>query len=145
VVEVNNDAARTLLLRLLAVHPEWESGLEAGSPSVGSEKAVHPKLHIPSAHPKIRTPLTVELGGTLQLFWHGGYFYDFVGVDKATEAFDFLHSFFAEEVRCGLCWSDGKVVAGGPVEEDGIPPWIGDYDRVEVRSWRGNRDEVEER
>lgn len=91
------------------------------------------------------TPLTVELGGTLQLFWHGGYFFDFIGDDQATDAFEFLARFFKEEVRCGVCWRDGKAVAGGPVEGDGVPPWIGDYERIEVRSWRGNRDEMVER
>ena len=123
-------------------HPEWEGGLEAGLPSDVPYETVHARLRIPSAHPAIQTPLTVELGGTLQLFWHGGYFFDFIEQDRATSAFEFLGRFFDEEVRCGVCWRDGKVVAGGPVEEDGVPLRIGDYDLVEVRSWRGNRDET---
>lgn len=142
VVQVYDDAGRALLLRLLAMNPEWEVGLEAGHLSDNPSETVHPRLRIPSAHPTIHTPLTVELGGTLQLFWHGGYFFDFVGEDPAADAFEFLQRFFAEEVRCGVCWRDGKVVAGGPVEEDAIPLWVGDHDRIEVCSWRGNRDKT---
>lgn len=141
-VEVYDDDGRALLLLLLAEHPEWEEGLEPGRPSEIPYETVHPRLHIPSAHPTINTPLTVELGGTLQLFWYGGYFFDFIWEDIATEAFKFLERFFEEEVRSGVCFRDGRVIAGGPVEEDGIPPWLADWDRIEVRSWRGNRDET---
>lgn len=141
-VEVYDVTGRALLLRLLAAHPEWEVGLEAGCVSDDPYRTVHAKLHIPSVHPAIHTPLTVELGGTFQLFWHGGYFYDFIGEDPATDVFEFLRKFFTEEIRCGVCWRDGQIVAGGPVVEDGVPPWVGDYDCIEVRSWRGNRDAV---
>ena len=144
-VGIDDNSGRDLLQRLLAVNPEWEDGLEAGRYSDDHCGIVHPRLHIPSAHPTIQTPLTVELGGTLQLFWNGSYFFDFIGDDPAAEAFEFMGRFFAEEVRCGLCWLDGRVAGGGPVEVDGIPPWIGDHDRIEVRSWRGNRDEMSER
>jgi hypothetical protein len=142
VVEVYDEAGRTLLLRLLAEHPEWEDGLIAGHLSEVRYETVHARLSIPSAHPTITTPLTVQLGGTLNLYWYVGYFYDFLGPDRETDAFEFLQRFFAEEVRCGVGWRDGKVAGGGPVEGDGIPSWIGEYDRIEVRSWRGNRDEV---
>ena len=140
---IPDERARTLLQRLLADHPEWESGLEPGGPG----ERDYPKLRIPSAHPTIRTPLTVELGGTLQLFWHGGYFYDFLGLSGMEDALSFLTRFFDEEVRCGTKWRGGKVVGGGPAEDDDEPEmWTlgDDDDRVEIRSWRGDRDEIRE-
>ena len=103
-----------------------------------------PILSFRSEHPTIRTPLTVERFDTHQLFWHGGYFFDFIGDDPAEEAAGFLVRFFAEEVRCGVGWKDGRPAGGGPVEGDEFPSWPGPYDRIEVRSWRGNRDETRE-
>jgi hypothetical protein len=125
VVEVYDDAGRALLGQLLTAHPEWEKRLEAGRQSDDPYQTIHARLHIPSEHPTIHTPLTVELGGTLKLFWYGGYFFDFVGKDRSTDAIEFLERFFKEKVRCGVCWRDGKVVAGGPVEGDGIPLGLG--------------------
>jgi len=144
-VNVPDEAAKTLLDSLLLLCPAWEEGLEEGNPVEQRFKTVHPKLQIPSAHPAISNPLIVTLGGTLELYWHGGYFYDFVGPTRADDAYKFLEKFFAEQVLCLTQWRNGKKVAGGPFEEGDDALLEGDYDRIELRSWRGNRDRTIER
>jgi hypothetical protein len=141
-VEVSDPQGKALLRMLLVEHPEWSDHVVAGEENPAHPNRALPRLLVPSEHPTIKTPLTIELGGTLQLFWHGGYFFDFVGLDQhpCVEAAAFLRRFFAEEVLCSTFWKDGKVVAGGPIEADEWREWPVHEDKLELRSWRGTHD-----
>jgi hypothetical protein len=139
-----DSAAKELLDRLLSDHPEWSDYFEQGQPASIDIRLIYPRLCIPSGHPTITTPLTIELGGEFAFNWYCGCFWDLSPANSDTlraRAADFLDRFFAEEIRCGVCWHNGEPVGGGPVEGDGVPDWIGTYDLIEVKSWRGNRDE----
>ena len=133
-VEVRDPEAMELLNRLV----------ESGHASLQDlqDAAPHPKLVIPSKHPTIATPLTIELGGTIQLFWQEGYFADFIGQNLAEEAFQFLERFFREEIRCSICRRNGKYIAGGPIEDGDDLQWVRRYDEVDIRSWKGSRDQL---
>jgi hypothetical protein len=100
-----------------------------------------PILRLPSQNPRVPASLDIELFGTLQVFWHGGYFVDFLesGEAQVQAAEKFLVQFCNEEILCGVCFR-GKNVSGGPVIRDEWKLWPRDYDRLELRSWRGNRD-----
>lgn len=146
--QVPDPQGRALLERLLSDHPEWAEGYVPGIPSSEAGQARDPRLVISSAHPEIRTPLTIELGGTLQLFWYEGYFYDFVGLRarRAEEAYDFLNRLFEERTLRMVCWKGGKVIAGGPAELDEVEEWLvpwtwnPEYELIQFRSWRGTHD-----
>jgi hypothetical protein len=146
-IEVLDSAGKVLLNHLLAMDPTLEDFLEPGQPSLDKVQTVHPRLHIPSAHPTIKAPLTIELGGHLELHWHRGYFYDFVGQTsgRSSEAINFLENFFAENVLCGVCVLGNNVLSGGPIwQEDmqGMKSWLKSPEEVlEVRSWKGSYDQ----
>ena len=124
-----------------------EEFLEAGQLSVEQFHSVHPRLHIPSGHPTIRTPLTVELGGYLQVFWYQGYFVDFIGLNgsRFEEAFSFLKKFFAEEILLSVNLKNGMVSSGGPIDRSATNDyklWITcEGETLEIRSWLGTYDQ----
>src|ERR1044072_2160323 len=116
--------------RLLTVHTTWDRYLD--------RSAKTPRFIVPTEHPSLAAPLTIQLGGTLALHWHGGYFCDFLGLsaNAADEASEFIERFLSEKVCCTLCWKNGNVVAGGPIETGERLDADG-FDRIEIRSWRG--------
>ncbi len=146
-VEIFDPSGKRLLERLLAENLEFEEYLVAGQHSAEPYQTVHPRLHIPSAHPTIKIPLTIELGGHLQVFWYRGYFFDFVGLSSsiAEEAFDFLEKFFAEEILLSVCLKDGLLSSGGPIDRssaEDYKQWISSNDEIlEIRSWLGTYDQ----
>ncbi len=146
-VEIFDSTGKMLLERLLAENPEFEAYLEPGHFSAEPYKTVHPRLHIPSAHPTIKTPLTVELGGHLQVFWYRGYFIDFIGLSGSTfeEAFEFLEKFFAEEILLSVCLKSGSLSGGGPIDRSSAEDYkqfISSNDEIlEIRSWLGTHDQ----
>ena len=146
-VEIFDPSGKRLLERLLAKNPEFDEYLVAGQPSAEPYQTVHPRLHIPSAHPTIKTPLTIELSGHLQVFWYRGYFFDFVGLSNSIdeEAFKFIEKFFAEELLLSVCLKNGLVSSGGPIEcssTNDYKQWItSEGEMLEIRSWLGTHDQ----
>lgn len=98
-------------------------------------------LCIPSQNPRVLDPLVIELFDTIQLYWHRGYFFDFLGSGtvQVEAAAEFLEQFWKEEILCGVCLKRTSI-SGGPVKGDEWMMWPDDYERLELRSWRGNRD-----
>ncbi len=141
-VEVFFDTSKQILTKLLEAHPEWDAFLEPGKRSEDPITTLHPRLSIPSAHPSVKTPLIIEFREYCTFYWCGSYFCDFVSDNPVDEVIDFLDDFLGERVRCGIKYRNDKPFGGGPVYGDGDPMWLGDYDRVEIKSWKGNRDAV---
>ena len=75
---------------LVAAHPEWEPFILGpldghGIYDVGDERFF---IEIPSVHPTILEPLTVEMadrksGGLIDTYWNGTFEHNFCGSDKS--------------------------------------------------------------
>ena len=143
-VEVYDSSGKIFLEKVLATYPDLAYDVEPGQFSTEPFQTVHPRLLIASRHPKIKSPLVVELGGYLPMYWHRGYFFDFVAEDTAGDAIDFLEKFFQEDILYGVCVRDDRALGGGPIALANVSDckkWLTSWDdTLEIRSWLGTHD-----
>ncbi len=89
-------------------------------------------IEVPSANPRVADPLRIECGKYPAVYWHKGYFCDFIwGEAMISHFLDFLNDFFDERVLCAL---------GGPISQGDRDPRPSE-EGFWVRSWRGTFDE----
>lgn len=143
-VEIWDPEGEALYARLRDRFANQTAWTTPGVWSANPAERRHAQFHIPSEHPTITTPLSISLGGTFAITWHRGYLYDFVETgDALVEAcIQFLDDFLAERIRLAVSVRGGLVTGGGPVWDADRPTWESADEVLEIRSWRGSRDET---
>jgi len=134
---------KDLLQGLLAYCPDWadfQIDVEEWDGPKGRGDLV---LRIPSENPTVAEPLTILLSGNIRLYWHRGYFFDFLGNadEQVSETTNFLTDFFAEEILCSVFVREGQGAGGGPIDRKDPKPPLLDFDCLELRSWHGTFDQ----
>ena len=144
-VEIYDPSGNEFFENFISEFPEMSYVVEAGQFSAEPYQTVHPRLLISSVHPTIKGPLVVQLGGYLPMYWHRGYFIDFVAESFAADAFDLLGKFFEEEILYGVRVRENTVLGGGPIiraKVDICKKWLRNSEEtLEVRSWLGTFDQ----
>lgn len=96
-----------------------------------------PKMELSAAHPAICEPLTVELAEGNASSWYAGVFYS---CGPGQDSYSTLMDFLEERLLHVVAYAKDTVVAAGLVAGDEWTRWHLNFDRIELRSWRGTFD-----
>jgi len=145
---------------MLKEHPEWADYFEVDGP--GDRRPGSLCLRIPSVHPQIREPLTVEVpdrelgGGPIDVYWHR-YFFEHVFLNRRIDLATAAEQRFARILKLVERCLDDSLVFTEPFEiaprgriSYGLVPFPLPEEmkdrarkcnaRIVYWSWRGNLD-----
>lgn len=120
--------------------PEVSSTVRELLLSQGAHES-HDGLSLASGHQSIDAPLCVGLSG-FGASWYAGEFWqpDYAGPAPSRQAEETLAAFLGERLLHAVAYAGNDVVSLGLVSGTEWTRWHLNFDRIELRSWRGTYD-----
>lgn len=100
------------------------------------------RLSLESAHHSIKSPLAFDATFVPSLSWYAGEFWQ-PDLDQSCpdeQAKELIEAFLKEDILHAAAYAGDDLVAIGLVSGTDWTRWHVNFDRIELRSWRGTYD-----